>query len=215
LGLLIVLWCIYKFFIIAPKHKKYYSIDVFQSAHESQLSKFKCFEFDKKLDCETEYDKRIQLKTDSPLYQIFNPKPAYNVFMNSDELNKEYVKNYVNRAPAIGRWADKIGKFGSKMKGYLPDFKKMFGPSDKAKHAPPEAQGEGVQGINGVQGIPGAPGIQGVQGIPGAQGVQGVQGQMNAAQAQAEANKKLMSVSDTFKKVLPPGFANMVGKATK
>jgi hypothetical protein len=209
LGLLIVLWCIYKLFVIAPKHKKYYSMDVFQSAYESQ-SKFKCFEFDKKLDCETEYDKRIQLKTDSPFYQIFNPKPAYNVFMNSDELNKEYVKNYVNRAPAIGRWADKIGKFGSKMKGYLPDFKKMFGPSDKAKHAPPEAQGEG----------------QAAQGQMNA-----AQGQMNAAQAQAqaqaqaaqakataEANKKLMSVSDTFKKALPPGvssLANMFGKAKK
>ena len=53
------------------------------------------------------------------------------------------------------------------------------------------------------------------------------QGQMNAAQgkaqeaqakAKAEANKKLMSVSDTFTKALPPGvksIANMFGKAKK
>ena len=214
LGLLIILWCVYKWIMIRPKHKKYYSMDVFQSADKSQLSKFKCFAFDKTFDCMTEYDKRINIQ--ESLFGILNFKPAYRVFTNGDELNSDYVKEYVNRAPALGRWADKIGKFGSKMKGYLPNFKKMFGPSDKAKHAPPEAQGEGVQGIPAAPGAPGIPGQ-----------AQAAQGQMNAAQAQAqeaqakakaEANKKLMSVSDTFTKALPPGvssLANMFGKAKK
>jgi len=122
LGTLICLWCAYKMYAKAPKHMNDYRLDLFQRANDK--SKFKSFEFDKNLNCRTEYD--TQIKLDDPLFGYFNLQQSGCVFMNSDTLNEDYVKKYAERSSAIKRWSKKLGDFGNKMKKYLPDLNKIY-----------------------------------------------------------------------------------------